>query len=240
MKRAISYSVAAAGLLVLAIVVAILGIYQSGVRNAHVSTGWYVLPESEYVRFKDRKQDVCARWLQGMPANKSFMELLENSPYTFDEWVDRGMKIDYLEETLLSFYVGDNTGISRDEILVALSYVGTSKSVERLIESYRHDDLSISQKTRIAVIVSNHGDESVVEPISGFVEAIEIGDSSLSEERNLKVNLVIALIPHAPKKAKEYLQQMQNDKNMREDEEVISYFLEMVDASLTRGQEKEK
>lgn len=72
---------------------------------------WYVMPESEYVRFDDRGKDAAARWLQSEPSRASLMELNEKSRYSHDEWLARGRRIKHLEDSLIELYVDADCGI---------------------------------------------------------------------------------------------------------------------------------
>jgi len=67
-------------------------------------TGWYINSESEYFSLKGRKRNEVVQWLQGMPFEFYPMGYRYESPYTFDEWLKKGEKIEDLEETLLSLY----------------------------------------------------------------------------------------------------------------------------------------
>ncbi|MBE0537334.1 MAG: hypothetical protein IH624_16850 [Phycisphaerae bacterium] len=118
---------------------------------------------------------------------------------------------------------------SRESILDALFAVGTAKSVNVLVESFREDELSDGQKNWIAAIIGKNGDTSVGPILMSLIEEIQLEEASPDSDRVLKLNLLSALMPHAPEKTKEYLLSMQKDPGMQRHQKTIEYFLETIE-----------
>ena len=214
--------------LTLAIVIVVVWTSRTGGTQATSRIQWYIKPLSERVRFTDSRKDAAGIWLLGMPMRASYMELLERSPYSYDEWLACAQRIEHLEASLVDFYEDPNCGISRSSILDALFEVGTMQSVPVLIESVQEDNLSNDQKNRIAAIIGKNGDATVVRPLVSLIEEIQLDESSPDSERMLKLNLLSALLSHAPQTAEEYLQSMRQDPSMQRYQWMITYLMEII------------
>lgn len=145
-------------LLFLLIVFGVFTYYQTFIINKlHPSTalpnGWYICPPDDYFHLKDKNKNEVVQWLQSMPYRKSMMGLLEESPYTYDEWIDRGMHIENLEDTLLSLYESKYHSLINDGLLEAFYHYGTQKSLVYFQEKIIKSRLSIEEKKEIYQIM---------------------------------------------------------------------------------------
>ncbi|GEM_PF-1765369 len=55
---------------------------------------WYMMPPQTYRHVEEKQTDQVLQWLQGVPTTRHFFSLAQiKSPYTFDEWAEKGKDI---------------------------------------------------------------------------------------------------------------------------------------------------
>ncbi|MEE9402257.1 MAG: hypothetical protein V3V47_03565 [Desulfobacteria bacterium] len=137
-----------------------------GQSDGHQATGWHIMHPNEYEHLQDPRDDEVAQWLQGRPYVRSFAGSYIRSPYTFEEWVERGRRMPGIERTLLDFYTNYSGQIVRiSGIFEALGYVGTYRSVPTLIDAFEDEYIDNYDK-RIAVsTLAKIGDPRAVQPM---------------------------------------------------------------------------
>lgn len=97
---------------------------------------WYVYPPEHYNHYLSRKNEVVAQWLQSRPSHRQHFVGVP-SPHTFEEWIEKGRNIPYLEDTLIKFYKSGNKNLSNKLLLTALDNIGTNKSIYIIHEFLR-------------------------------------------------------------------------------------------------------
>jgi len=196
--------------------------------SPHRDTEWFIVPPQSYLHVQDKEKDAVAQWLQGKPYPKSFLESLQKSPYTYEEWLDMGKVYDHLEETLLAFYIDEHLPLCKDDILEVLFELGSNKSVPVMLESYKDHSLTNEQKNNVLAIIGKYGDAKSIKPLCQFIDSMTITPGSSHSERILKLNLVATLGNFSPAKAREYLYQMQEDPNFQLDQKSLKHLLRLL------------
>jgi hypothetical protein len=83
----------------------------------------------------------------GRPYNPTFFSLAQiKSPYTFDEWTEKGKKIPSAEQILIHLCKEYPGIVSYEEILEGLYYVCTHLSVSSMLEIVQGDDYDLDQQ----------------------------------------------------------------------------------------------
>ncbi len=98
--------------------------------NTKSPTGYYIDPPRNYFYLKDQKQNKVVQWLQRIPRETYLMGERYESPYTFEEWMEKGKDIDGLEDTLLFLYTSRFKGLLGDSLSKALEHHGTQQSID--------------------------------------------------------------------------------------------------------------
>lgn len=127
-----------------AILLSAIGAYCWRQRSAGsmTPTGWYIESPEDYFSVNDRKVNEVVQWLQGMPYPKSYMGMLETSPYTYDEWLKRGKGIDGLEGILLAIYDSKYEALLADRLWEAFGEYGTQMSIDFFSEKLADSSVS--------------------------------------------------------------------------------------------------
>lgn len=112
-------------------------------------TGWYIPSPDGYFYLKDPQENKTVQWLQGMPYPKSYMDRLIESPYTFEEWLKEGSKINDLEETLLRLYNSKYRCLLDDSLIRALKEHGTQMTVDFMKQELIRNCLSHEEKPNL-------------------------------------------------------------------------------------------
>lgn len=143
--------------MVLLIILAIIGllvyygviILWSQHDSADLPTGWYIDPPNDYFYLKDKKQNQVVQWLQGIPYETSLLDYRSPSPYTFADWVEKGYRINDLEETLLVLYDSQYRTLLAYGLTKALKEFGTQKSISYFLNKLQKEMLSEDIKINI-------------------------------------------------------------------------------------------
>jgi len=143
-------------------------------------TGWYVDSPDEHFYLKDKKQNEVVQWLQRMPYRTSLLGSLSESPYTFDEWLEKGRDIDELEDTLLFLYDSQFTSLIKYSLTKALRRYGTKISIDFFSNKLRRYKFTKDKKVEIYDIL--HGILKNEEELWELVNNIE-REKELKKER---------------------------------------------------------
>lgn len=144
-------------IIVLLVILGVFGYYGSKIlctKSVVPMHEWYIVSPDQYICLKDRKLNNVVQWLQRMPYNRSLMGSLIESPYTFEEWLDKGQNINDLESILLRLYDSRVSELLNDSMLEAFGRYGTQKS-ERFFEGkLRKDNLSAKEQEYMFEVLS--------------------------------------------------------------------------------------
>jgi hypothetical protein len=143
-------------------------------------TGWYLYPHpNDYFSLKGRERNEVVQWLQGMPVEYYPMGCRYESPYTFEEWLDNGAKIEGLEDTLLSLFVSRYRSLLRSGLSTALKQYGTQKShdffKDRLIQNEWTKEYQNEMYDILYGIIDNENE---------FLQLLEM----IEEEKTIRLN----------------------------------------------------
>jgi len=123
---------------------------------------WFISPPESYEHFFIRNKEVVAQWIQYIPSyGQKFTGV--PSPHTYDEWVEKGKKIPYLEDTLIQFHDSNNKFPGTHYLLIALCHIGTEKSVYILSEILEDKTNPNQYRLNAASAIGDRGDLSSAE-----------------------------------------------------------------------------
>lgn len=126
------------------------------------NTKWFISPPDNYEHYLNREKEVAAQWVQYMPSHRQMFTGVP-SPHTFDEWVDKGKKIPYLEDTLIKFYESGKEFPGIHSLLISLYHIGTKKSVYILSEILEDKSNPNQYRLNAATAIGDRGDLSSAE-----------------------------------------------------------------------------
>jgi hypothetical protein len=182
---------------------------------------WVIRPPSTYRHVKQPEQDRVFQWLQGEPIQnpRPWMEVIP-SPYTFDEWVDRGRKIDHGEDILIDCYNHYTGEIRLASIIFGLQKIGTFRSVPTLLQIVADPDIDENERSLGVSALGSIGDPSVVGALINIAKAIDTQTNDSKELRIFHTDVICALCnigdPRAIPVVEEYRITIQLSDNMHE------------------------
>jgi hypothetical protein len=160
----------------------------------HLTVTWYIMPPQTYRHVEDKQTDQVLQWLQGVPTTRHFFSLAQiKSPYTFDEWTEKGKKIPSAEQILIHLCKEYPGIVSYEEILEGLYYVCTHLSVSSMLEIVQGDDYDLDQQLIAARILGKIGDPVAVKPLIDLASSITIDGQAEESAYSFKINVIGAL-----------------------------------------------